>query len=287
MAIERKIYERVLNMAQMFNIGVLNRGPNMIWTCRWNEADRESSVNYQIVPDPPNQSLKMRLRYIVTKDALGAENAMDYSVSLRTSLSYKGKTWYWFVCPLVINGTACKRRVRNLYFLPSSEFFGCKHCRDMMTRSLPLRDQWLFRQTLAMNTRKDSAQAQTTAQNPSATDLKMGWKPASERIICKACGCLSEGKLCCNCGEPLNGQGIGDYFHILGVRTDATPEEIRVGFMSRLKEYHPDRVAHLGPKLREVAEKEIKQINLAYETLRDPGRLRDYLREKDLTPRRG
>ena len=30
-------------------------------------------------------------------------------------------------------------------------------------------------------------------------------------------------------------------------------------------EYHPDRVAALGPKLREVAEQETKKINAAYE----------------------
>ena len=32
-----------------------------------------------------------------------------------------------------------------------------------------------------------------------------------------------------------------------------------------MMEYHPDRVAALGPKLREVAEHETKKINAAYE----------------------
>jgi DnaJ like chaperone protein len=33
-------------------------------------------------------------------------------------------------------------------------------------------------------------------------------------------------------------------------------------------QYHPDRVAHLGPKLREVAEHEMKEINEAYDFFR-------------------
>ena len=32
-----------------------------------------------------------------------------------------------------------------------------------------------------------------------------------------------------------------------------------------MMEYHPDRVAALGPKLRELAESESKKINAAYE----------------------
>ena len=35
-----------------------------------------------------------------------------------------------------------------------------------------------------------------------------------------------------------------------------------------LKEYHPDKVANLGKKLQDVAEKESKEINEAYEYFR-------------------
>jgi DnaJ like chaperone protein len=58
----------------------------------------------------------------------------------------------------------------------------------------------------------------------------------------------------------------------------ASFQAVRVAFTTRLKEYHPDRVAHLGQKLQKVAEEEIKHINLAYETLKDPGRRNEYLR---------
>ncbi|MFW5870329.1 MAG: hypothetical protein ACOCVL_01550, partial [Candidatus Sumerlaeota bacterium] len=146
-SVQQKIYERVLNMAQMHQIGVLQRGPNMLWTCRWNEGGKESSIVYELVKNPYDNTMKVRFKYRVLAEAGLAEKPMDYTVPIKTSRSYKGKTWYWFVCPLIINGKSCKRRVRNLYFLPNSMYFGCKHCRDMMMRSLPPKKRSFFRQT--------------------------------------------------------------------------------------------------------------------------------------------
>ena len=36
-----------------------------------------------------------------------------------------------------------------------------------------------------------------------------------------------------------------------------------------MREYHPDKVVALGPKLRELAENETKKINAAYEFFTD------------------
>jgi len=53
---------------------------------------------------------------------------------------------------------------------------------------------------------------------------------------------------------------------VLGVQQTASIEEITAAWKTRLKEYHPDRVATLGPRLRELAEEETKALNAAYET---------------------
>ena len=52
---------------------------------------------------------------------------------------------------------------------------------------------------------------------------------------------------------------------VLGLRGQVTFADIKTHYRERMKEYHPDKVAALGSKLREVAENETKKINAAYE----------------------
>lgn len=56
-------------------------------------------------------------------------------------------------------------------------------------------------------------------------------------------------------------------WEILGVAKGATKAEIRAAYKRRASEYHPDRVAHLGERIRVVAEEEMRSINRAYEAL--------------------
>ncbi|MFP4581586.1 MAG: J domain-containing protein [Candidatus Sumerlaeia bacterium] len=276
MSIQKKVYERVLNMAQMHNIGVLHRGSNMVWTCRWNEGGTESSICYQMLKSPYDKSLKLRLRYKILDDKGQRLQLVDYTVPIKVSLSYKRKVWYWFVCPLTINGKPCGRRVRNIYFLPSSNYFGCKHCRDMMLRSLPVSEQFSYKRTQFLTMEEAKTSKKQAGVMP---ELRLGWRPQVTRQLCHECGCLSEGAFCCNCGKGLGDNGDQNFFELLGVETSAGEEDINVAFKARLKEYHPDRVAHLGHKIREVAEREIKLINEAYETLRNPEKRAAYRRE--------
>jgi tetratricopeptide (TPR) repeat protein len=58
-----------------------------------------------------------------------------------------------------------------------------------------------------------------------------------------------------------------DCFKILGVTRSATIEEIDKAYRRKVKEYHPDRVGHLGDKLKTVAAREFERIQVAYRTL--------------------
>ena len=58
------------------------------------------------------------------------------------------------------------------------------------------------------------------------------------------------------------------YKKILGLSGNITPEDIKRRWRELSRQYHPDQVHHLGPKLRAVAEREMKDINAAYEYLR-------------------
>jgi nucleosome binding factor SPN SPT16 subunit len=59
------------------------------------------------------------------------------------------------------------------------------------------------------------------------------------------------------------------YFEtILGLHPSKTPDDIKNRYKKLVMQYHPDRVTHLGPKLKEVAEQQTKEINEAYDYFR-------------------
>ena len=52
-------------------------------------------------------------------------------------------------------------------------------------------------------------------------------------------------------------------YQVLGLQPGASLMEVRRARRSRMVEYHPDKVAALGPKIRELAEVESRRINWA------------------------
>jgi len=62
-----------------------------------------------------------------------------------------------------------------------------------------------------------------------------------------------------------------DPWAILGVAPTASPSEIARAFRARMAQYHPDKVATMGPEIRALAEEKSKAITLAYARLRQEG----------------
>lgn len=67
------------------------------------------------------------------KDGDGAQ--VEYSIATDATPQKLGGSRLWFLCPLVISGRACERRVRVLYLPQTAQYFGCRHCYGLVYRS--------------------------------------------------------------------------------------------------------------------------------------------------------
>lgn len=64
---------------------------------------------------------------------------------------------------------------------------------------------------------------------------------------------------------------ISSCLRILEVNQDTSSDDIKAAYRKRMFEYHPDKVAKLGKELRVLAERKAKQINAAYDILKNDG----------------
>lgn len=72
-----------------------------------------------------------------------------------------------------------------------------------------------------------------------------------------------------NAGMPVDFQGNpSDPYQVLGASEMDSEKEIKKKYKQMVMQYHPDRVAHLGPELKELAAKKTTEINGAFAAIR-------------------
>lgn len=65
--------------------------------------------------------------------------------------------------------------------------------------------------------------------------------------------------------KPADHQTPPHWHEVLEVDPDATMRQIRTAYLEQVKQYHPDKVSHLGAKLIRLAEETTAELNQALE----------------------
>jgi DnaJ-domain-containing protein 1 len=68
--------------------------------------------------------------------------------------------------------------------------------------------------------------------------------------------------------QPRQGAAERAPHEVLGVAPNASREEVRAAYQKLIQQYHPDRIADMGPELRELAEHHTKELNAAYDAMK-------------------
>ncbi len=98
---------------------------------RWTSGyGHESSIGFSVNTNEPNPHI--RLQYTRT-DQEGEKEDIDYTVKLASTPCRYGSKRYWFICPLVVGGKPCQRRVGILYL--NGKYAGCRRCYDLAYQS--------------------------------------------------------------------------------------------------------------------------------------------------------
>ena len=72
-------------------------------------------------------------------------------------------------------------------------------------------------------------------------------------------------------GAPGGVRGVDQearYYRALGLEPGADFEQVKSAYRNLSKQYHPDKVNHLGEEFKKVAEEKMKEINQAYQYLK-------------------
>src|SRR5262245_46981160 len=121
--------------------GILKAGVHLRGGWRWvYHGGRENSITYQVDALDPERPF-VRLSYTLTHAGTEEREALAYRVALTTTSPRFGGLRWWFVCPLVVNGRACGRRVGKLYLPPGGRYFGCRGCHRLTYHSAQTHDK--------------------------------------------------------------------------------------------------------------------------------------------------
>jgi len=123
----KSISTKFLNTYHYFDGGV--HCGSMSW-CR--NGEKTGSISFTISTLEGDEYI--RFQYTYTDRYTEEKTELDYTTRITsTPCNYGGRRW-WFICPLIVNGCACSRRVGILY-IANGKHFGCRHCYNLTYES--------------------------------------------------------------------------------------------------------------------------------------------------------
>jgi hypothetical protein len=121
--------------------GLLKAGVHLRGSWSWSYRDgKENRISFE-VDTLDLASPFVRLSYTSTRARTEERESLDYAVELTTTQPRYGGLRWWFVCPLVVRGCPCERRVGKLYLRPGGRYFGCRICHDLTYHSAQTHDK--------------------------------------------------------------------------------------------------------------------------------------------------
>lgn len=115
----------VVSMKALRNRLVVGAVGTLTWTM---SGGGKSSLSYSVTGDADRPTITLHYR---CRDKEGV------SIPIRleaTPTQFSGRRW-WFRCPLISRGIACKRRAAKLYLPPGAKYFGCRRCHELTYQS--------------------------------------------------------------------------------------------------------------------------------------------------------
>lgn len=120
-----------LDAARWMRERLLREGIVHSGSWRWTYSDGESSSIGYTVDTRHLEAGILRLQYTLRK----SREQFDYPVRLQTTRPQFGGLRWWFTCPLFLAGRPCGRRVQKLFLPPRGNYFGCRHCFNLIYQS--------------------------------------------------------------------------------------------------------------------------------------------------------
>jgi hypothetical protein len=131
---------RVLDANRWMREGILKGG---VWQsgswCWYRDASRKektAAIGYEVnTLDPAGPWVRLSYTFTAT------QQQFDYRVELTTTRPRFGGLRWWFVCPLVVQGCPCNRRVGKLYLPAGGRYYGCRRCYNLTYTSCQQHDK--------------------------------------------------------------------------------------------------------------------------------------------------